>query len=93
MYEITQGGDTLYREDALNKAQSPIRSVIHRSQQDDHYLMVSPGNVIAGKLLSPWSGSPDIAITIGQAPFQSLVSKKEEKRPVALNLVARPGCE
>jgi hypothetical protein len=46
-----------------------------------------------GTTLSAWSGSPDITLTIGQAPFQSLVSMQEEQRPVALNIVARPGCE
>ena len=44
-------------------------------------------------ILSPILGAPDIVVPIGEVPYFSRVSKREEFLPVAINIVGCPGSD
>ncbi|EIW70951.1 hypothetical protein TREMEDRAFT_61469 [Tremella mesenterica DSM 1558] len=49
--------------------------------------LLSPGSIASS------AGCPDITLPIGQARFTSVISGKEEMKPVTINLVAPPGTD
>lgn len=70
----------------------PISSV------EPHYrdeVTQSPGSQVATDelFLSPILGSPDIVIPIGEIPYDSRITGKEEFLPVGVNVVGTPGSD
>ncbi|KAL6416205.1 hypothetical protein AUP68_00419 [Ilyonectria robusta] len=82
IYDIGPGGYPSYREEASNTGRYTSR------------LFTKPPNAIVhGALLCPVFGCADFTIPIGQAPYLSAVSQKEEMMPVTINIVAGRGCD
>ena len=82
LYDIGTGGLPSYREKDLNDF------------EDASFLAVTPeGTVTAGANLCPLFGCADFTVPIGQVPYQSRVTFREEIVPVTINLVVRRGCD
>lgn len=43
--------------------------------------------------LSPILGAPDIAVPVGEIPYQSRITGRQELLPVAINVVGAPGMD
>jgi len=56
-------------------------------------LLIKTGSTVSGSFFCPVAGCVDYTIPIGQSPFYSIISGKEEMKPVTLSFVAHKGCE
>ena len=82
IYDIGTGGKPSFREWELNE--SP----------DASYLAVTPPNAkITGANICPIFGCADFTVPIGQVPYFSNVTFKEEMVPVTIGLVVKRGCD
>lgn len=82
VYDIGTGGYPAYREQVLNNGNTSFTP------------FADPlGNRLTQSSVSPNSGTVDITVPIGQAPYNSSVTFIEEMHPVTISLIARAGCE
>ncbi|KAK1622690.1 amidase signature domain-containing protein [Colletotrichum phormii] len=80
IYDIGTGGLPSFREAELNE--SPGAALPQGS-----------GTRGAGSALASYFGSADFTIPIGQVPYYSNITYREEVMPVTINMVARRGCD
>lgn len=82
LYDIGTGGLPSYRERELNE--SPKAS----------YLAVLPeGAKITVANICPIFGCADFTVPIGQVPYYSNITFREEMVPVTINMVVKRGCD
>lgn len=86
MYDAGTGGRPSYRVEDFNNlpgtAQFLLSSTAKGSKASDYFV-----------LISPMAGLPEITVPIGQVGYYSQVSRQWEMLPVAVQLVAHPGCD
>lgn len=86
MYDAGTGGRPSYRVEDFNNlpgtAQFLLSSTVKGSKASDYFV-----------LISPMAGLPEITVPIGQVGYYSQVSRQWEMLPVAVQLVAHPGCD
>ncbi|EXF81473.1 hypothetical protein CFIO01_07716 [Colletotrichum fioriniae PJ7] len=80
IYDIGTGGLPSFREAELNESPGAA-------------LPDGPGTRGAASSLASYFGSADFTIPIGQVPYYSNVTYREEMMPVTVNMVARRGCD
>ncbi|KAI5926047.1 amidase family protein [Camillea tinctor] len=83
LWDIGTGGLPSYRERELNAW-----------PETTAFLAVTPpGAGISGASLCPVYGCVDVTVPIGQVPYASNVTFREEMVPVTVNIIARRGCD
>ncbi|KAK1658884.1 amidase signature domain-containing protein [Colletotrichum godetiae] len=80
IYDIGTGGLPSFREAELNESPGAA-------------LPQGTGTRGAGSALASYFGSADFTIPIGQVPYYSNITYREEMMPVTINMVARRGCD
>ncbi|KAI3556541.1 hypothetical protein CABS01_03673 [Colletotrichum abscissum] len=80
IYDIGTAGLPSFREAELNESPGAA-------------LPDGPGTRGAASSLASYFGSVDFTIPIGQVPYYSNITHREEMMPVTINMVARRGCD
>ncbi|KAG7079993.1 hypothetical protein JMJ78_0007096 [Colletotrichum scovillei] len=80
IYDIGTGGLPSFREAELNESPGAA-------------LPADTGTRGAASALASYFGSADFTIPIGQVPYYSNITYREEMMPVTINMVARRGCD
>ena len=86
MYDAGTGGHPSYRVEDFNhlygSAPFLLTTPAAGSKASDYFTYIGS-----------MSGLPEITVPIGQVPYRSQVSRQLEMLPVAVQLVAHPGCD